>query len=90
MYLYILQKERIIKYKKITNNTNNKNEKNIIFDKQITKMSTCCLYIVHPTSKNRLIRIFFLTSTDYTDMDKLLLPVDLVWISLTVYDVPVH
>ena len=37
MYLYILQKERIIKYKKITNNTNNKNEKKIkILDKQIT------------------------------------------------------
>ena len=35
MYLYILQKERIIKYKKIINNNNNKNEKNKIFDKQI-------------------------------------------------------
>ena len=31
MYLYILQKERLIKYKKITTNTNNKNEKNLNF-----------------------------------------------------------
>ena len=31
MNLYILQKERLIKNKKIKNNTNNKNEKNFNF-----------------------------------------------------------